>query len=118
MTIPNSDEPDVDTKVRDAWRDCDLIASGWRPSADILDAAPFLDKWMPIMHRGLRMPALAGKIDDHPRLRGSRIITTSPVLWVSEDRTYARCLSRWYRLGQPLEPVEAIPVCEWRERPV
>ncbi|MBX9910827.1 MAG: hypothetical protein K2Z25_19245 [Beijerinckiaceae bacterium] len=96
-------------KIRAAYRDLDLLKSGWRPGPDV-EAVP-LDQWFPIVHRGLDLPALAGDAD-HPRL-GSTLITTSPVLWVSDDQTLARCLSRWYRLGQPRRLSARVPLCGW-----
>ncbi len=94
-------------KLRSAYRDLDLLRSGWRPDPDI-EAVP-LDSWFPITHRELGLPALAGHAD-HPRL-GSQLITTSPVLWISEDWKLARCLSRWYRLGEPGSPSGPIFGC-------
>lgn len=96
-------------RLRGAFRDLDLLRSGWRPGSDV-EAVP-LDNWFPVTHRGLDIPALAGDAD-HPRI-GRSLITTSPVLWVSDDLTIARCLSRWYRLGQPRRVSAIVPVCSW-----
>lgn len=96
-------------KLRAAFRDLDLLKSGWRPDASI-EAVP-LDLWFPITHRGLDLPALAGDAE-HPRI-GRSLITTSPVLWISDDQSIARCLSRWYRLGQPRRVSAIVPVCSW-----
>jgi hypothetical protein len=96
-------------KIRSAYRDLDLLRSGWRPGTDI-ESTP-LDNWFPLTHRGLELPALAGDAD-HPRL-GPSLITTSPVLWISDDQRLARCLSRWYRLGQPRRVGAIVPVCGW-----
>lgn len=98
-------------KLRSAFSDLDLLRSGWRPDASI-DAIP-LDNWLPLTHRGLDLPALAGDAD-HPRL-GLSLITTSPVLWISDDQRLARCLSRWYRLGQPRQALAIVPVCGWED---
>lgn len=80
-------------KLRSAFSDLDLLRSGWRPDASI-DAIP-LDNWLPLTHRGLDLPALAGDAD-HPRL-GLSLITTSPVLWISDD-----CRFRRDRPGNPI----------------
>lgn len=96
-------------KLRAAYRDLDLLKSGWRPDTSI-EAVP-LDQWFPVVHRGLDLPALAGEAE-HPRL-GRSLITTSPVLWISDDQHLARCLSRWYRLGQPKQIAAVVPVCGW-----
>ncbi|WP_324132769.1 DUF6634 family protein [Bosea sp. (in: a-proteobacteria)] len=101
--------PTLPEKIRAAYRDLDLLRSGWRPDASI--EAVQLDDWFPVVHRGLDLPALAGEAD-HPRL-GQTLITTSPVLWISDDQGLARCLSRWYRLGQPRRVTQQVPVCGW-----
>lgn len=63
--------------------------------------APILDRWI----LGQRQaPCLAGLSTGHPRLAGvNRAIATSDLWLMSEDRTWARTLSRWYRLGRPAE---------------
>ncbi len=102
-------ERTFDEKLRSAFRDLDLLRSGWRPDATI-EAVP-LDRWFPVMHRSLDLPALAGWAD-HPRL-GQQLITTSPVLWIDDGRTIARCLSRWYRLGEARSHVMQVPLTGW-----
>lgn len=102
-------ERTFDQKLRSAYADLDLLRSGWRPDATI-EAVP-LDRWFPVMHRSLDLPALAGNAE-HPRLGGS-MITTSPVLWIDEARTIARCLSRWYRLGEARTHVMHVALCGW-----
>ena len=102
-------DPSFDQKVRSAFRDLDLLRSGWRPGPEI--EAVLIEGWYPISHRALDLPALAGWAD-HPRL-GNTIVTTSPVLWIDEGRTIARCLSRWYRLGEARTHVMHIPLCGW-----
>ena len=96
-------------KLRTAFRDLDLLKSGWRPEPEI--EAVSLDGWYPVLHRSLDLPALAGW-SDHPRL-GQSLITTSPVLWIDDGRTIARCLSRWYRLGEPRSHVAHVPLTGW-----
>jgi hypothetical protein len=63
--------------------------------------APILDRWI----LGSRpVPCLAGLSTGHPRLAGvNRAIATSDLWLMSADRTWARTLSRWYRLGRPAE---------------
>ena len=62
--------------------------------------APYLDRWMV----GTRPAAcLVGHSTGHPVLEGTdRLIMTSDLVLLSQDRTRARTLSRWYRLGEPL----------------
>ena len=106
-------EPSFDEKLRSAFRDLDLIKSGWRPSeVDLADAVP-LDRWWPITHRELGLPSLAG-FADHPRL-GRDLITTSPVLWIDDRMTVARCLSRWYRLRECRDSAMQIRLTNWEQ---
>lgn len=67
------------------------------PSRAELQKAPVLMQWS-LAQGG--MPVLVGIVNGHPRL-GPGPIRTSPVFHVSDDRTWARTLSRWYRLGTP-----------------
>ncbi|WP_374940423.1 DUF6634 family protein [Mesorhizobium sp. INR15] len=47
---------------------------------------------------------MAGLSTGHPRLVGEgRLIGTSDLWALSEDRAWGRTLSRWYRLGRPAE---------------
>lgn len=63
--------------------------------------APILDRWI-LGHRSV--PCLVGLSTGHPRLAGvNRTIATSDLWLMSKDRTWARTLSRWYRLGRPAE---------------
>lgn len=102
-------DPSLDHNVRSAFRDLDLLRSGWRPGATI-EAVP-LDHWHPISHRALNLPALAGWAG-HPRL-GQTEIRTSPALWINEGRAIARCLSHWYRLKEARSHFVHIPLCGW-----
>lgn len=70
------------------------------PSADTLSASPRLDLWQPI-----RMGAdlcLAGAVSGHPLLQGP-FITTSPLIALRDNEGWARTISRFYQLGQPLD---------------
>lgn len=102
-------DPTFAEKLRYAYGDLNLLRSGWRPDASI-EAVP-LEVSYPISHRSLDLPALAGRVD-HPRL-GNTIVTTSPALWIDEGRTIARCLSRWYRLGEPRSYIAHVPLTSW-----
>jgi hypothetical protein len=61
--------------------------------------APILDRWV----LGRRtVPCLIGLSTGHPELPGQgRLITTSDLWLLSSDMSWARTLSRWYRLGRP-----------------
>lgn len=77
------------------------LARGEGPSADELASAPRLEGWT--LHALGPYPILAGVVTGHPRLLDNEWIRTSPVVWLAEDRTAARTVSRWYNLGQSLE---------------
>lgn len=63
--------------------------------------APILDRWT-LAQRSV--PCLVGISSGHPTLPGNRkVIATSDVWLLSEDRTCARTLSRWYQLGRPAD---------------
>lgn len=86
-------------KLRSAQIDLRRLREGWRPTeADLTDAVG-LEEWIPGVDAQNGLMILIGESIAHPIL-GDRSITTSPVLWISEDRTIARTLSRWYRLGR------------------
>jgi hypothetical protein len=78
--------------------DMELLCAGVRPE-DLATDAPLLDRWL-VAHR----PAvcLLGQSTGHPLLPGvNREIVTSDLMLMSQDRSWARTLSRWYRLGRP-----------------
>ena len=91
--------PTLIEKFRSAQTDLRRLGEGWRPSEADLEDAVGLEHWMPAVDPLNGLPILMGESIGHPIL-GDRFITTSPVLWISEDRTIARTLSRWYRLGR------------------
>ncbi|TIP49801.1 MAG: hypothetical protein E5X77_09510 [Mesorhizobium sp.] len=79
--------------------DMEAISRGLTPEDLVEGEAPLVDRW--ILGR-LPVPSLVGLSTEHPRLPGeNRPIGTSDVWLISEDRSWARTLSRWYRLGRP-----------------
>ena len=70
------------------------------PVEDLAGQAPVLDRWV----FGERPAScLIGYSTGHPLLPGTgRLITTSDLCLISADGIWARTLSRWYRLGDPL----------------
>ena len=67
------------------------------PSPDDLATAPLLNDWHAIlMHNSC---CLAGEVSGHPQLHGS--ITTSALIVLDPGLTWARTVSRFYRLGSP-----------------
>ena len=75
--------------------------------------APLLDRWA----FGARPAAcLVGLSSGHPILAGNgRMITTSDLILISQDGAWARTLSRWYRLGDPLPAhLGSEGACRWQ----
>ena len=79
--------------------DMEACGNGVPPETLIDGPAPVLDGWI-IAQRPIA--CLAGLSSGHPRLPGAnRAIVTSDLWLLSSDRSWARTLSRWYRLGRP-----------------
>ena len=76
------------------------IKRGESPTAEELAAAPRLDFWCVVVDAPF--PILQGVVTGHPRLADGAMIGTSPLLWLAEDKSAARTVSRYYRLGVPL----------------
>lgn len=101
--------PTLIEKLRSAQTDLRRLSEGWRPSKADLAGAVGLEDWLPAVDPDNNLSILIGESVGHPIL-GDQFITTSPVLWISEDRTIARTLSRWYRLGRcALSSTDAAP---------
>lgn len=81
--------------------DMERVLEGILPEAIATEEPPLLDRWI----LGNRLsPCLVGLSTGHPTLVGAnRAIATSNVWLMSDDMTWARTLSRWYRLGRPAE---------------
>jgi len=71
------------------------LGAGELASRDV----PILDRWA-LFERAA--PCLIGLSTGHPKLHGKdRLMSTSDLRLLAEDGSYARTLSRWYRLGRP-----------------
>ena len=98
-------DAETDERLDRAMKAMARIWRGKGPTPDELAAAPLLDFWAVTAVDGHL--ALTGVVTDHPTLRRGARIVTSMLLWVSDDRRAARTLSRFYRLGKPLETAVA-----------
>lgn len=79
--------------------DMEAIRRGVHPSLLVKGIVPELDSWI-LTQRGI--PCLAGMASGHPKLAETgRPIVTSDLWLLSQDRRWARTLSRWYELGRP-----------------
>lgn len=90
-------------RLRGLLMDIERILEGIPLHAILNDATPILDRWS----LGSRLVScLVGLATGHPILAGvNRSIASSDVWMIAEDKTSARTLSRWYRLGRPAERV-------------
>lgn len=95
-------------KIRAAADDLRRLEEGWRPSQSDLRDAVILEDWMIAGEPLTGQTVFWGRSIGHPIL-GDRFITTSPLIWISQDRTIARTLSRWYRLGKCASPPTDAP---------
>ena len=81
--------------------DMEAIRRGTPPEDLSQGKAPWLDRWTIAVRP---VPCLAGLSSGHPKLPGdNRLIGTSDLWLMANDWTWARTLSRWYRLGRPAE---------------
>ncbi|WP_324755188.1 DUF6634 family protein [Roseovarius sp. Pro17] len=67
------------------------------PSAGDLDRAPVLSHWLAAMEPRMIGLALMGSASNHPKYVGD-LIVTSRLCGICKDGTWARTISRWYRL--------------------
>nr|WP_249151055.1 DUF6634 family protein [Bradyrhizobium sp. JYMT SZCCT0180] len=85
--------------------DCEHLELRRPISPVLLEKAPLLEDWVAtVTPLGLH---LVGYVTGH-FLQGDRRIATSPVWFADPDGTWARTLSRYYRLGRPLHRDDAL----------
>ena len=95
---PDAVTPALTAKLRRLAHDLDRIAVATAPTAADLAKAPLLVDWRIVLT--LSGLALAGFAAGHPLL-GARKIVTSPLWVLDPELSWARTLSRFYRLGVP-----------------
>jgi hypothetical protein len=71
------------------------------PSEQDLEEAPYLEIWSPFLNERTSTIHLVGRVSGHPYIRGP-YMATSPLKGMDGTMSWARTLSRWYRLGQPV----------------
>jgi hypothetical protein len=80
--------------------DCDRLERGRPVSPIMLQKAPLLEDWAPaITPQGVQ---LIGHVTGHPLL-GNCAAATTPLWFAAPDGGWARSLTRFYRLGPPLD---------------
>ena len=92
-------------RLRAATEALERIQRGESPTAKELAAAPQLEWWC--VTDSVPWPELTGVVSGHPTLPDGTQIVTSKLLWLSDDRTSARTVSRFYRLGESFEKILA-----------
>lgn len=68
------------------------------PTAPELAVAPLIESWTVVRKAGCA--ALVGRTTAHPLLREGARTLTSPLLRLAPEQGWARCWSRYYRLGR------------------
>lgn len=103
------DDPEFDAmlaRLKSLVADMEAVGQG-RAGGCLLDGVPFLDCFQLAQRPSV---CLIGQSSGHPLLPGAdRQIVTSELYLLSADRQWARTLSRWYRLGTPLEEERTSP---------
>ncbi|NBJ09422.1 hypothetical protein [Microvirga arsenatis] len=94
-----ADERDEPERLRDLADALQAIRDGNPPTPEELATAPVLDDWVRTT-RPVRI--LEGRSYGHPSIPSGRLVRTSEV-YATDGRTYARTLSRLYRLGTPAQ---------------
>ncbi|HZV04659.1 MAG TPA: DUF6634 family protein [Gemmataceae bacterium] len=93
-------KPDLTFRLRRLAEDCGRLELGVPVSQLELNKAPLLEDWGPtVTPQGLR---LVGYATGHP-VFGDGAVMTSPVCLADPDGAWVRTLSRFYRLGSPIE---------------
>ncbi|MEH2562181.1 DUF6634 family protein [Bradyrhizobium sp. AZCC 2289] len=97
---PTHATPDLGRRLRALADDCDRLERGRPVSPVVLQKAPLLTDWLPALTpQGVQ---LIGRVTGHPRLGDCAAVTT-PLWFADPDGGWARSLSRFYRLGPPLD---------------
>lgn len=89
-----------DETIRAGLRAAVEIRNGKLPTNAELEAAPVLSQWV-LTDDGAGLPCIVAWVEGHPLL-GSGWCTTSVVLAMAPDRSWARTVSRLYQLAEPL----------------
>jgi hypothetical protein len=97
---PGAGDTPLPPRLRQARAALQRIARGESPTAEELATAPKLEFWCIVVDQPY--PVLQGVVTGHPHLADGALIATSPLLWLADDRSAARTVSRFYRLGVPL----------------
>lgn len=89
------------TRLVEMRRDLERLHAGWFPDERDLADVPRLAAWRSVGAFGARLPSLFGFIRDHPALAGPTVLTSAVVAYDGAGFTWARTISRFYRLDRP-----------------
>ncbi|MTH60892.1 DUF6634 family protein [Paracoccus litorisediminis] len=92
-----------------------VAAAETGPSDADIASAPALDRWRPAISPQGHL-ILWGTVSGHPIL-GDNHITTSQLIAINAAAGWARTVSRWYRLAQPLAAFESDLMASMGPRP-
>jgi hypothetical protein len=97
---PTHVTPDLGRRLRALADDCDRLERGRPAPPVLLQKAPLLTDWVPALTpQGVQ---LIGHVTGHPLL-GDCAAATTPLWLADPDGAWVRSLSRFYRLGPPLD---------------
>jgi len=88
-----------------ALADLERLRSGWVPGEADLAGAPVLGGWQTAAQESEPMPFLVGTLrSGHPHIPAGKVIATSSLVALdAKTHLWARTISRFYRLGRPLD---------------
>jgi hypothetical protein len=96
-------------KVRMAMIDVERLKQGWRPSPALLVEEPLLADWDFAGSFGAGSTVLAGVVTGHPKLGSGGFCTTSLLVAIDTHQwSWARTLSRFYRLENPAQKLPGL----------
>jgi len=99
LEAPPTTDPEFEQRLEQLKIGLQRIRSGDLPCGAELEGLPLLDHWAISIEGPVRR--LVGVVSNHPRLQDGWI-TTSPLIFISDDKKLARTVSRFYRLATPL----------------
>ncbi len=90
---------DMINKLQRLIEDLKMLRDGKGPVSETLDDSPALYDWNQTTRPAV---CLEGFVQEHPRLGRNRLIITSDLYYLDPELQFARTLSRFYRLGNPV----------------
>jgi len=107
--MPRSDytEEQLRERERRAFRDFDLISSGYTPKESELQGAPHLEDWL-VEVLDVGVFCLVGSVSGHPSIDDG-LMSTSVVIGWDANAGWCRTASRWYSLGAPARLTPSTP---------